>query len=551
MTLLRFPGRRGPGRTALASAALAALAGFPATHAATLVVNNSGDDGNPTCDSQTCNLRAAIQAANSGDEIVFSPNLPYPLTIRLAAALGIGKNLVIQHPQPGAVTLDAGAGQPGHRVLEITNQADVRISGLRLTGGRVSGTDGTNGAGPGAAGATGGNGGGGCVWVAQAARLTLQSVVVRGCESRGGRGGNGAAGRAGQAGTVGAYQQNGRDGENGGLGGAGGTGGLGLGGGLLTDGDLILLDSSVVSNTTRAGFGGNGGAGGKGGRGGNGGPGGGSGTGGNGGQGGDGGNGGAGGGGGEGIGGGVTVGWTGTVQAVNTLIADNRAFGESNGDPGIAGEAGTGGNGGVGGEQGEPGADGVAGTVGARARPGSGTGGGLSTNGASNAGLLSFVSVVKNFAGPGATTATSSADGVARAGGLGYFGAIGLRNSILADNTIHPAVASNCYLVPPAQISGSNFSTTPACNVNAVDARSGVVYDDSGAMPLARLEPDSPAVDLVADCTVQANGILNTMDQRGAARPQDGDGDGNAHCDIGAYEADGIASERIFRSGFE
>lgn len=37
-------------------------------------------------------------------------------------------------------------------------------------------------------------------------------------------------------------------------------------------------------------------------------------------------------------------------------------------------------------------------------------------------------------------------------------------------------------------------------------------------------------------------------DQRGAPRPQDGDGDQIPHCDVGAYEREALS---IFASGFE
>lgn len=533
--------------------AIGALGSTAAAQAGTLVVTNTGDDANTACNTETCNLRAAILAAQNGDEIVFSPNLPYPVTIRLASALDIGKNLVIRHPVRGAVTLDARPGDPnapGYRVLQVSNQADVTLVGLRLVHGRTLGTAGADGASAGAAGSIGGSGEGGCAWVGPGSRLTLHSVVVSGCEARGGNGGTGTLGAAGQAGSTGAFQQDGRNGGAGGKGGAGGRGGPGWGGGIFTDGDLILIDSSVVANTSRGGFGGNGGEGGKGGRGGNGGPGGGTGTGGNGGGGGDGGDGGAAGPGGVGYGGGVLIGRSGTVYAVNSVIANNQALGESNGAPGAAGAGGSGGNGGVGGEQGEPGFDGSAGVEGARARPGDGIGGGISTNGGSNTGLLSFTSIVGNSAMAGPATATSSMNGGALAGGLGSAGFIEVRNSIIATNTAGLASVSNCYL-PPVHASGVNLTERGDCGFALVAAAPGVVYDDSGVVPLARLEATSPAVDAVADCTVQTNGVLNTVDVRGTARPQDGDGNGEARCDIGAYEAEASGTDVVFRNGFD
>ncbi|RIK43641.1 MAG: hypothetical protein DCC55_05215, partial [Chloroflexi bacterium] len=51
------------------------------------------------------------------------------------------------------------------------------------------------------------------------------------------------------------------------------------------------------------------------------------------------------------------------------------------------------------------------------------------------------------------------------------------------------------------------------------------------------LKPDSPAID-AGDGAVCAAEPVKNEDQRGKSRPNDGDGDFNAVCDIGAYEAD-------------
>ena len=58
----------------------------------------------------------------------------------------------------------------------------------------------------------------------------------------------------------------------------------------------------------------------------------------------------------------------------------------------------------------------------------------------------------------------------------------------------------------------------------------GPLADNGGSTETHDLLPGSPAIDAANDASCPA------ADQRGAARPFDGDGDGMAHCDIGAVE---------------
>ena len=102
-------------------------------------------------------------------------------------------------------------------------------------------------------------------------------------------------------------------------------------------------------------------------------------------------------------------------------------------------------------------------------------------------------------------------------------------NSIIAHN-------SNSDCKAPIASLGHNLSGDNSCGLSgpgdqqSVDPLLGPLLDNGGPSPTHLLQPTSPAIDAgdAAGCP--------SVDQRGAARPTDGDGSGGAVCDIGAYE---------------
>ncbi len=124
-------------------------------------------------------------------------------------------------------------------------------------------------------------------------------------------------------------------------------------------------------------------------------------------------------------------------------------------------------------------------------------------------------------------TATSGTGGISA--GLG---AITVKNTIVANNTA-PSV-QNCAGTLTSQ--GHNLESTNECGFNAAgdlintDPQLGPLQDNGGPTPTQAPLPGSPAID--AGDSAGCPGA----DQRGVARPQDGDGDSIAACDIGAVE---------------
>lgn len=123
-------------------------------------------------------------------------------------------------------------------------------------------------------------------------------------------------------------------------------------------------------------------------------------------------------------------------------------------------------------------------------------------------------------------------------------GTVKVKNTIVVNNTSN--LGNNC--TSSITNNGNNISNDTTCgfgtgdNVDPKLDPSGL-QNNGGPTQTIALQSDSPAIDAIPDgqCTDQEttpNPI--TRDQRGVTRPQDGDNNGTALCDIGAFEVVGI-----------
>lgn len=167
-------------------------------------------------------------------------------------------------------------------------------------------------------------------------------------------------------------------------------------------------------------------------------------------------------------------------------------------------------------------------------------GGGISNHGKT---VLYNATIVQNIA-------DAEGDNSGEGGGVYSSGLADLdfRNSIIADNLDnssallqHPDCSGRLFGYGNNLIEDMNGCTiigSVAGNVTGVDPVLGPLQSNGGPTLTHALLAGSPAIDagFSGGCASGTAGMELTVDQRGFARPVDGNGDGIDVCDIGAFE---------------
>ena len=95
-------------------------------------VNSLADPGDGSCTNSECTLREAIAAAQNGERVTFKSNLSGTIALS-AGELVVDKSLTIEARDASQITVD---GQGVSKVLAISSDVLVNLSGLTITGGK-------------------------------------------------------------------------------------------------------------------------------------------------------------------------------------------------------------------------------------------------------------------------------------------------------------------------------------------------------------------------------------------------------------------------------
>lgn len=153
--------------------------------------------------------------------------------------------------------------------------------------------------------------------------------------------------------------------------------------------------------------------------------------------------------------------------------------------------------------------------------------------GAKGGGVIVVGNVLINNSTLANNSAASAVDGISvDTGSSGFFI---VNNTIIAQAG---AAAGETACNRKVDAGNNNLATDTSCTGVAATASSinlGPLANNGGSTQTHALQPGSAAID-AGKADICADASLAGQDQRGITRPQDGDGDGNAVCDIGSYE---------------
>ncbi|MGE3268709.1 MAG: choice-of-anchor Q domain-containing protein, partial [Chloroflexota bacterium] len=140
---------------------------------------------------------------------------------------------------------------------------------------------------------------------------------------------------------------------------------------------------------------------------------------------------------------------------------------------------------------------------------------------------------------------TLSGNQAVNGGGISGNGAMTARNTIIANNTA--TITANCSILAPTSqgfnlvFPGTGIDTcgfTQGTDKRNQDPKLGPLQNNGGPTETMALGSRSAAIDAGSTATPGSGGTAcSASDQRGTARPVDGDGISGPRCDIGAYEA--------------